>query len=271
MGILEAILKGKNWKDFELANLKLFYVPYWVFNYDIYQEGQTPDGALIAQETGGAMYMNAITGKLEPILVEILKSVPVSYTKEITHDIEHEVELPVITRDEVKKEVGPVKIGGTLGIPKGSVTISGLKMVYVPIWRVWVSLKTSIQKIEIDGISGTPLNFEEVPERQKTMIEVTQETIEKLKTPQGWVDYSKKAISFGIGAAVGAARGSAHFIGEESKGEKPEEGQREGILHWLVFSRYGQYTLVALVIALLVIYLLFLKPAPGAEEAAWLL
>ena len=67
LGILEATLREKNWKNFELANLKLVYEPYYIFNYDLLVE-QEVQGQTFSQGTSGIIAMNAINGKLEPVL-----------------------------------------------------------------------------------------------------------------------------------------------------------------------------------------------------------
>ncbi len=235
-GILHAILKEKHWKNFQVANVKLVYVPHWFFNFDMYFE--TPEGI---QTYSSQMALDAVTGKLNPIIVEILKEIPVGKTNEIK---EGEVEKPTISKDELK-EVAKIKIAGELKIPKDKLTIYGANLVYVPVYRAWVTLGKRIVRLDIDGISGSPINIQDVPEKERGVIEITADMIEELKTPEGWIDYSKKA---------------GNWIGEIAKatGGAVAKQVKSGIINWLFTTKSGQYTLLTVVV-LVLLYLVLKK------------
>ena len=91
LSILEDTLKEKNWKNIELANLKLLYTPFYLFNYDTLVEVEM-EGRTVSRGFSGLMALNGVTGELEPLLTEIMEKQPVSYEKEISHDLKHEVE-----------------------------------------------------------------------------------------------------------------------------------------------------------------------------------
>jgi hypothetical protein len=116
----------------------------------------------------------------------------------------------------------------------------------VPIYVTWISLGKKIQRLEIDGISGSPLNVQEVPEREMGFIEITAETIDKLKTPQGWIDYSKKAGNW------------LADIAKQTGGTIAGNVKKSGIIDWLFKTKSGQYTLLTLT-ALILVYLVLKK------------
>ncbi len=242
LGILESILREKHWRDFELANLSLVYVPYWFFNYDVYREVEGRSETFSSQ-----MCMDAVIGELEPLIAQVVKEIPLEKSKEITHDVAFEVETPSVQKDEVK-EVAAIKIAGQLGIPKSNVTISGIKLYYVPIYRIWVTLKTGYRRIDLDGMSGSPLNIEEVPERERGFMEVTRDMLEELKTPRGWVDYSKKAFYWGLGVTTDMTRKAVVGIGSSST--------LRSIGRWLITTRTGRYTLLGIIIIILLLILM---------------
>jgi hypothetical protein len=244
LGILESTLREKNWKHFELANLKLVYTPHYVFNYDALREEEIK-GQTLSESTSGVMAMNAITGHLEPVLQHVMEKQPVSYEKDISHDLQYEIEKPAITRKEVSESC-KVKIAGQLSIKKDNVSISGARLVYWPVWRIFVTLPNQIQKVEIEAVAGIALNFEEVPTREKGWLEVTTETLRKMKSPGGWADISKKA--------AGAARGSVKTAVTK---ETDEETKSQGITYWLLHTDAGRYT--TLLILLLVFVLLIFQ------------
>jgi len=242
LSILESILKERNWKDFELANLKLVYTPFFLFNYDILVEGEGQS----SQGTSGLMALNAVNGKLEPALVEIIEKQPVSYEKEITHDIQYEIASAAMTKEEVK-DAGRFKLAGQLGIKKESVAVSGVRIVYWPIWTIFVELSKNIQKVEVDGVSGYPLNVEEVPEREKGWLEVTADTLQKMKSPSGWVELS---------GALASAAGGKLKSGVSKAGEQAKEGsQTHSTVKWLFTTKLGLYSVVLVAILVLILLL----------------
>ncbi len=237
-GIVKAILKEKHWRNFKLASAKLVYVPHWIFDFDVYYETESGIETYSSQ-----MAMDAVTGKLNPILIEIMKEIPVNKTKEIPDNAT--AEQVAINLDEAK-EVSKIKIAGQLKVPKEKITTYGFQITYLPVYRTWVTLGKRIQRLDIDGISGSPINIQEVPEKERGIIEITADALEELKTPKGWVDYSKKAGKWV--SDVAKATGGA-ISGQFKKG---------GIINWFLFTRPGQYTILILVI-LLLLYLVLKK------------
>jgi len=240
LGILEDILKEKNWTNFEVANLKLVYTPYFLFNYDTLVEADI-GGQAYSQGFSGLMAMNAVTGELEPTLTQIMESQPVSYEKEPSHDLQYELETPVFSNEEVK-EAAKLKMAGQFNLPRKAVSITGIRVIYWPTWKVFVSLPRRTQRMDVDAVSGFPLNFEQVPTREKTWLEVSKETIGKMKTPGGWAEISKKAVA---GAAKG---GKVAAKGGSGAG---------GTLDWLIHSNTGRYALLAMLGLIVVIVFLY--------------
>ena len=240
--ILEGILKERNWTKFDLANLKLTYIPYYIFNYDILVEDSQG-----SQGTSGVMAIDAVSGKLEPALVDITERQPLVYEKEISHDIQYDLQQVAITKDELK-ETAKLKLAGQLGLKKENIAISGIRLVYWPIWIIFVELPGMIQKVQVDGVAGMPMNIEEVPERQKGWIEVTADTLQKLKSPSGWSQLSGTAIR----AAGGKLKGGASKAKENVAGSGDAT---HATLKWLFTTKIGLYSLLLLAILVLFVVL----------------
>ena len=244
--ILEGILKQRNWKDFELASIKLVYTPFHIFNYDVLVEDKDSQ---TSQGTSGVMAINAVNGRLDPELVDIIEKQPVTYEKEISHDVQYEVAPTAISREELK-ETGRVKLAAQLGVKKENVSVSGIRTVYWPVWTVFAELTGMIQKIEVDGVTGIPLNIEEVPTREKGWLEVTADTLQKMKSPSGWAE---------LGGAAATAAGGRLASGAEKAGEQTKPGSpAHHTMKWFVTTKIGMYSLVLLLILILVVYLSYI-------------
>lgn len=233
--ILEDILKQKNWTNFDVASLKLLYVPFYLFNYDALVETEIK-GQPYSQSFSGLMAMNAVTGELEAILSDVLETQQTNQSKEIKHGLQYELLSPAISKEEIA-DAARVKMAGQFNLRKQDMAVSGFRLVYWPIWRIFVQLKDKTQRVDVDAVAGNPLNIEQVPTREKTWMEVTQETLEKLKKPEGWAEVGGKAL----GGAVSVTSKTAQASG--------------GIFNWLFKTQAGIYTLIA--IGALIMFLVF--------------
>lgn len=239
LDILEKTLKEKNWKHFELANLKLVYIPFYIFNYDLLIEEKVEEQTF-SRGTSGVMAINAIDGKLEPLLTDIMEEQPVSYEKDISHDLQYEIKKPAIKEKELADTI-KVKLAGQFGVGKDSVAPSGFRLVYWPVWIIFVTLPNKIQRVEVEAVSGYPLNFEEVPKREMGWMEVTADTLSKMKTAKGWKELAKKTVSITASGFKGAA-------GKEKKGKSG------GLSYWFLHTKYGHWTLILTLLFILVMF-----------------
>ncbi len=239
LDILESTLKERNWQHFDVANLKLSYLPYYIFNYDVLVE-QKAGEQTYSQGFSGTMAMSAVDGKLEPLLTQIMEQQPVDYEKKVSHDLKYELNPPALKPDEAK-QTAILKLAAKFGTGKDSIAVTGFRLVYWPVWKVFVTLPNKhIQRILVEGVSGYPLNIEEVPERELTWMEVTQETLEKLRTPKGWAELSGKLLNLTASAAKSAA-------GKKQKGFVSE------LVHWLLHTKLGRWTLLGIAVIILII------------------
>jgi len=229
LSIAKDSIQKKYWRKYEIVEIRLFYTPFWAFNYDIHVEG--------ARGESGRVAMNANTGELNPYVVDLLGK-PVRKSKETTADYQCEVDPAAVTLDEAHK-VSAVKIAGDLGLKPEAVSTSGFYKVYVPFWRVWVNVKDETYQLDIDSIYGFPLGFERVPFREKTWGEVTTETLQKLKTPKGAAELAGKA---------------AKELGAAAAGKKAQ-----GFWAWLFGSKLGRQIILIVIVLLLAWYLLFAR------------
>jgi hypothetical protein len=203
LSIIQKGIASKGWKNYEVASIKLVYTPFYVFSFDIASEqGQAPSGKAA---------LNAYTGELNDF-VPVLLDKPLKRSNSTPEKTEAEVEQTTISLSEVK-DVACVKVAGFAGVAKEKVAISAVSKYYVPFYRVWVNVAGDTFKIDVDASLGAPVGLDDIPRKEKGWEEATQETIEKMKTPGGWVELGSKTVS-----EAGKAVGGGLFSGKNIQG-----------------------------------------------------
>jgi hypothetical protein len=117
-------------------------------------------------------------------------------------------------------------------------------MVYWPTWVIFAEIGGMVQRIEVDGVAGSPLNIEEVPEKEKTWLEVTADTLERMKSPSGWAHLAGSVTSMAGSKVKGGLAGATQQA-------KPG-GQMHHTVNWLFTTKMGVYTLILLLLLILV-------------------
>ena len=201
IGILQKGVAKKGWKSFEVQQIRLVYVPFYLFSFDVTPAGQAPVSAKTA--------INAYSGELNDFVSAFLDQ-PLKKTKQTAEKYEPEVESTSISPAEVK-ETAQAKVAAQVGMPRDQVTISAVSKLYIPFFRVWANVNEEQFKFDVDGCLGAALGLDNVPGKQKGWGDVTSETIDKMKTPAGFLGL----VGQTIGALVGMAQGKKTQIPKE--------------------------------------------------------
>ncbi|MBR9706920.1 MAG: hypothetical protein GOV15_00610 [Candidatus Diapherotrites archaeon] len=202
--VLKSRMQKKHWHNFKAGTIKLVYVPYYVFNYTVYQKASAEQGGIVTGEKTGRKAANAVNADFTDIVAYIMDTQPIQTEKETSHTYDIEVTPPTVTKDEIKK-VAPARLAAQFQTPTESVLISGLSMIYMPVWRIWTTVNAGTFRLDIDTILGTIMNEEQVPSRERGFEEITMETLNDLKTPKNWSKYAKTSAEFLAGQAYGMA------------------------------------------------------------------
>lgn len=199
--LIESTIKAKHWSQFEVADVKLLYKPYFVFNYDTFseesagpetEEAATTGGKVVTGTESGKAALDAISNALDDYAASLFDSPGVKLTNKIDHKYPYEVQRPLVRHTPEIQKIIQVKMAAKLQLPKDNVIITGVEMVYVPFWVAYVAVAEGNYRLDINAVTGEILNEQEVPEREKTWLEVTSETFEDLKRPGAWLEYSKQ-------------------------------------------------------------------------------
>ncbi len=192
IGLIESMVKGKSWTKFEVADISLVYIPFWIFNYDAYSEAPSEEGEkVVSALESGKMALNAFTNELDENVGFLYDSGDAEMQQKPTADYPFKIQRPKI-RESDAKEITSLRLAAQLGLKKENVIISGLELVYLPIWFTWVTVAEGTYKLQINAVSGEILNEEQVPEREKGWLEVTSETLQDLKQPGVWIEYTQQ-------------------------------------------------------------------------------
>ncbi|MFA5247460.1 MAG: hypothetical protein WC408_06260 [Candidatus Micrarchaeia archaeon] len=184
-------LTSSGHKNIEVQQIRLFYEPFWIFTFDV-------EGA--QQPISGKTALNASTGDVNEF-VPMLLDRPLNKTKNTAENTECEVEPTSVDRKEVER-VAQARVAAQIGVKKDQVSVSAFQKIYVPFYKIWLSVDGTPYKAEVDGCLGATFGLEGVPRKQKGMDEVTKETLEKMKSPSGWLDLMGRTASSVAGGAT---------------------------------------------------------------------
>lgn len=180
---VQQAVASKNWKSSTLSDIKLVYVPFYIFSFDV-AEGNVPTGKAA---------LNAYTGELNDFIPYLLER-PLEKSRATDDRVQVEVESTTISQSEVK-ELASVKIANTVGAKKDQIVVSAVSKIYVPFYRIWVDVAGDNFKIEVDACLGSPNGIDVIPARQKTWEENTQDTLTQMRTPAGFATLTSKTLA----------------------------------------------------------------------------
>lgn len=185
----EIIRKKKNWHKFEIATLKLVLVPYFYFNYHYFREKEKNGEKIVESSTDGFLAMNAETLSMDEETTKLAKENIGSKTSEAP-GIEFRIIESTVEKSE-QSQVIAFKTAEYFKIPRANAIISGVKKIYLPVYESFVTVKEGTFQVRINAVSGKISGIEKVPEREKGIIEITKETINELKEPGAWAEYTR--------------------------------------------------------------------------------
>ncbi len=185
IGTLQKGVAKKGWKKFEVQQIRLVYVPFYVFFFDVTPTGGNPISAKTA--------INAYSGELNDFIPALLDQ-PLKKTKQTAEKYSPEVESTSISSAEIK-DTAQAKVAAQVGVPRDQVAISAVSKYYFPFFRVWANVSDDQFKFDVDGCMGAAMGLDNVPGKEKGWNEVTSDTIDKMKTPSGLLDLFGQTIS----------------------------------------------------------------------------
>ena len=187
---IKSTLEEKNWLEFEVIEVKLVFIPYYFFSFDAFYE---EEGKKIVSETvNGKLALNGKTAELEEIeapeeteLTQKIEGIPENIPfEELKFEFTEKIE-----------SIAQIKTAAHLKTAKDNVLIHSLKKVLFPVWIIDFSVEENTFQFQLSGIDGEVISEQEIPERKLGFWEITSETLNELKNPSSWVNYTTSIIS----------------------------------------------------------------------------
>ncbi len=183
---VEKILEKKGWKSPSFLDRKLIYEPYYYFNYTATME---KDNVVEKVEIWHAI-MDA-----RKLLIDnsFLNKFDLKALKE---NEGKDFEQPKADKT-VLKRIAAVKIAEKFLTKKDNVDIFEDVIFYCPFWKIELRLKINDKEsynFLVNAFTGE-IKFPEIEERKESIGEIIQETMEELKEPKKWIEYSKGIAS----------------------------------------------------------------------------
>lgn len=187
---IKQTLEDKNWFEFEVIEVKIVFVPYYFFSFDAFYEEE--EKKIVSETVHGSFALNGRTAELEEI--------PVPEETELVNEIEGIPDnIPFqefkFHFDEKIELIAQIKTAARLKTAKDNVIIHSLKKVLFPVWIIDFSIEENTFQFQLSGIDGEVISEQEIPERTLGFWEITAETLDDLKNPSSWVNYTTSIIS----------------------------------------------------------------------------
>jgi len=196
---LDKFLKEKkHWNDYKIEGILPCVIPYYfciikAVKGIIPTENGTKAEKDIKFETI-KLEINGENGEVSENFYKILDKEPLVFVNKV-EDI-YKVINPIIEKDKAK-EIALYYAKSKK--PDYMVSCAGVNMIYWPIWKFWIKLKSGKKGKEekhlllYDCISGKFLNEKDIPERDVPWLEVFFGLTDKLKNPNSWFELGKNA------------------------------------------------------------------------------
>ncbi|MCX6801002.1 MAG: hypothetical protein NTZ73_02345 [Candidatus Diapherotrites archaeon] len=243
----DIIRKKKRWHKFEIATLKLILVPYFYFNYHYFKEKEKGGEKIIESSVDGFLAMNGETLQIDEETTTLIKENIKAASAEAPG-----IEFEIIETGIEKKEqetVLKLKLAEYFQISKANVVISSTKKILLPLYKSFVTVEEGTFQVLINAVNGEISGIEKVPARERELIEITKETINELKDPAAWVEYTK-GILFETKKIVVPKK-----MAEKSARESKKSGSGEGFSIDLNFFSSKWILVLIMILALFVIYM----------------
>lgn len=186
-------IKKKNWYDFELAQMKLTLVPYFLFNYHYYIENDNEGKNVIKSTVHGILAVDGHDIVVRTDLVDLLKHNWKNSIQEVPRGDFFERYCNIDKKDQ--NEVLQLKTAQFFNVPKSNVVVSEPRKLLLPEYWTVLKVNNKSYNLTINCVDGTISGLKEIPERQKGYAEITKETLTELKNPKNWIKYSAEVIT----------------------------------------------------------------------------
>lgn len=185
--IIRKEIRKKDWVDFNLKESKLLLVPYFYFNHHFFKED---DDKKVKASIDGFLAMNGSTLKLEENVAKLINDNKTNSQKNIP-----KIKFSQVETNIEKKELLPVikfKLSEYFQVPKQNIVVSSIKKFFLPIYEISFLINNQEYFFNVGAVEGNIFNSDEIPFREKKILEIIRETLRELSKPNNWLKYFKE-------------------------------------------------------------------------------
>lgn len=183
--IISMHLKQKNYSNFELQEYSFEFTPYYVFEFEAFSEKEK----IVSENFSGKTALNAFSKELEDI-AEFFSG---KMVQEIPGEISFKVLPEKLSGKDVEK-LASIRLSKKLSVPKENIIVSEIEEFFLPKWIAKISLNGKNHSLKINLFTSKISSSPEIPLKEKNWKEITSETIEELKEPKAWIEYSSSIV-----------------------------------------------------------------------------
>jgi len=238
--LIKKELEKRNWHEYELKPLKLFIVPYFLFNYHYFIEDSIDTKRTIKKAIHGILAVDGHKIVVREDYVELIKHSWKKSSPELPKGEFNEKWCNIDKREQ--DEVLKLKTAEYFNVPKINIVVSSAKKFFLPIYKTSVIAGKKEYPLTINAIDGNIEGISAVPNREKGYIEITRETINELKIPSNWLKYTKEILW-----------ASATSVYSTSKSHKRGHGNSKNIYSRLSFFESKAFLILLMILAVILI------------------
>ena len=190
-------IASMGYSSLKVTEKKLIYVPFWFAEYDVLSE--------TSEHFSGSKAMNAFLNELDEGIACLLKNRPSALSRELPTEQNLEVIKSHSTSNDAKKSM-LFKIAGEYKTPPENVAIIHFSLFFVPFWDVLANVNEKQHTFRINAYNSEISESSGLVVREKNLGELFTETLDELRTPEGWASNSKTILDTASGALAGAGK-----------------------------------------------------------------
>jgi len=159
---------------------QLVLTPFYLIHFDIFAEN----------EVHGVTALNAVTRSFNSELgAEIEKYAESGSMSNETSETNAVIKKTILEKHLVE-EIAKAKLAVENNVKKEEILLSSVQPVFFPEWHLAIEIEGNKIDVAVNAVSGDVLGLEKIPEKEKGYAELARETLNELKNPNKWFDYS---------------------------------------------------------------------------------
>lgn len=242
--VIKGFLERRNYSEFHLIEKSLEFTPFFLIEFDAFSEEKHKEEKIVSSSFSGTAYLNAFSKQLDDSAEEFFKG-------KLTNQLPEKTEFKILSEKIPRKNAEKLfclLISQQKKIPKENIVVSSIEEFFLPEWLVKIKLEENEFPLKINALTAEVTG--EIPKRKKSLTELTKETVQELKQPSAWKQYTLAGISSATGTAKTAkSKETTSFAKTETSFLSM---LKENLLHNEFFQ-----VIILIIILLILIFLAF--------------